>query len=338
MNRSKWLVGLMSVMVLVLAYTACSRKSAPGKGVMAVVNGKQITEAEVDRVFQRSLKGQAAQYSEDEINNLKLSILTNFINDEILLQRAASLGLNATDAEVENRLTESKSRATEEEFQKYLKEQGYTLDELKHELRKTITKEKLINKEITAKISITDNQIADYFQKNKSKFDLPPGYRVAHILIASPPDETKLKERAQGVLSRIRSGEDFTSVAQRESDDASSNTPGGQITFISNKDLAQGDPVLRTAVTSLKVGETSDLVKTKEGYYIIKLFEVEKGGQHDLSDPRVQSTIRNNLIDQKDQLLKLAFSEEARNEAKIVNHLAKRILENAQNVSGPAKK
>lgn len=339
MNRLKWLVWVGVTVVLVLAtFTACSRKTAPGKGVMATVNGKQIMDGEVDRLFRRNIKGQAAQYSDDEINSLKLSILTKLINDEILLQRAATLSLNATDAEVDNRVTESKSRATEEEFQKYLKEQGYTLDELKHELRKQITIEKLINKEITAKISITDAQIADYYQKNKSKFNLPPGYRVAHILVANPTDEAKLKERAQAVLSRIRSGEDFTSVAQRESDDASPNTPGGQITFVSNTDLAQGDPALKNAVTALKVGETSDLVKTKEGYWVIKLFEIEKGGQHDLSDPRVNSSIRSNLIDQKDQLLKGAFSEDARNEAKIVNYLAQHILENAQGPNPPAKK
>jgi peptidyl-prolyl cis-trans isomerase SurA len=338
-NRHKWLVGSAVLGVfLLMILSACSRKGAPGRGVMATVNGKEITEAEVDHVYQRNVKGQPAQYSDDQVNGLKLGILSDLINNEILLQRAAMLGLNATDTEVENRLTESKSRLTEEEFQKSLKEQGYTLDEVKGELRKTITIEKLINKEITAKISITDAQIADYYQKNKANFNLPQGYRVAHILIASAPDEAKLKERSQAVLARIRSGEDFTTVAQQVSEDASPNNPGGRIAFISNADLQKGDPALRTAVSSLKVGETSDLIRSKEGYLIIKLFEIEKGGQHDLSDPRVQSSIRNDLIDQKDRLLKGAFSEDARNETKIVNYLAKRVLENATLGSTPETK
>ncbi len=330
MNRSKWVLSLSLLGLLLFSFqAACSRKGAPGRGVLATVNGKEITEAEVDRVFQRSVKGQTVQYSEDEMNTLKLQILTNLINDEILLQRAGKLGLNATDTEVENRLTEMKARMTEEEFQKSLKDQGYTLDELKHELRKSITIDKLINKEITAKISITDAQIADYYQRHKQNFNFPPGYRFAHILIANAPDEAQLKARAQAVLNRIRSGEDFTAVAQQQSDDASPNSPGGQITFISNADLAKSDPAVRTSISSLKVGETSDLIKNKDTYLIIKLFEIEKGGQHDLTDPRVQTTIRNELIDQKDRLLKAAFSEDARNEAQIVNYLAKRILENA---------
>lgn len=338
MNRRKWLIALTVLALVWLFASACSRKGAPGRGVMATVNGKEISEADIDRVYQRSIKGQSVQYAEDQVNNLKLSILSNLINNEILLQRAAKLGLSATDTEVENRLTESKSRMTEEEFQKSLKEQGYNLEELKKELRESVTIEKLINKEITAKISITDAQIADYYQKNKQNFNFPPGVRVAHILIASAPDEAKLKERASLVLNRIRSGEDFTTVAAQQSDDTSPNSPGGRITFISNADLAKGDPAIKNAVASLKVGETSDLIKTKEGYLIIKLFEIEKGGQHDLSDPRVQTSIRNDLIDQKDRLLKAAFSEDARNGAKIVNYLVKRILESAVQAATPNTK
>jgi peptidyl-prolyl cis-trans isomerase SurA len=329
-NRSKWLVSLtlLALMVLLMA-SACSRKEMPGRGVMAAVNNKEITEAEIEHVYQRQVKGQPAQNSPDQVNGLKLSILNDLINDEILLQRAAKLGLNATDTEVENRLTDMKARVTEEEFQKLLKEQGYTLEELKNELRKRATIEKLINKEINSKITITDAQIGDSFNKNKQNFNFPPGYRVAHILVANAPDEVKLKERAQAAMNRIRSGEDFSSVAQQQSDDSSPNSPGGQITFISTANLLKGDQTVKVAVMGLKVGETSDLIKTKEGYLIIKLFEIERGGQHDLTDPRVQTSIRNDLIDQKNRLLQAAFSEDARNEAKIVNYLAKRVLENA---------
>ncbi len=336
-NRLKWQFALAAlVAIFILIVPACNRKGAPGRGVLATVNGKEISENEVDRVYHRSIKGQAVQYSEDQVSSLKLNILTSMINDQILLERAAKLGLNATDTEVENRLTELKSRSTEEEFQKSLKDQDYTMDELKHDLQKKITIDKLKNKEITAKISITDAQITDYYQKNKANFNFPPGYRFAHILIANAPDEAKLKELAQGVLSRIRSGEDFTTVAQQRSDDATPNSPGGQITFVSNADLSKTDPAFKAAMTALKVGETSDLIRgANKGYLIIKLFEIEKGGQHDLSDPRVQTSIRNDLFDQKDRLLTEAFIEDTRDEAKIANYYAKRILENASKASAP---
>lgn len=337
MNQLKWQFILAAlVAVLMILIPACNRKSSPGRGVLATVNGKEISENEVDRVYQRSIKGQTVQYSEDQINSLKLNILTSLVNDQILLERAAKLGLNATDTEVENRLTELKSRSTEEEFQKSLKDQDYTMDELKHDLQKKITINKLKNKEITAKISITDAQIADYYQKNKANFNFPPGYRFAHILIANAPDEGKLKELSQAVLSRIRSGEEFTTVAQQRSDDSTPNSPGGQITFVSDADLAKTDPAFKAAMTALKVGETSDLIRTKQGYLIIKLFEIEKGGQHDLSDPRVTTSVRNDLFEQKDRLLTDAFIEDTRDEAKITNYFAKRILENASKTSAPS--
>jgi peptidyl-prolyl cis-trans isomerase SurA len=335
-NRLKWLFALAAlVAILIFLASACNRKGVPARGVLATVNGKEISESEVDRVYHRSIKGQQVQYSGDQIDSLKLNILTSLINDQILLERSAKLGLNATDTEVENRLTELKSRSTEEEFQKSLKDQDYTLEELKHDLQKKITIDKLKNKEITAKISITDAQIADYYQKNKANFNFPPGYRFAHILIANAPDEAKLKEFAQAALNRIRSGEDFTTVAQQRSDDSTPNSPGGQITFASNADLAKTDPALKAAMTALKVGETSDLIRTKQGYLILKLFEIEKGGQHDLSDPRVQTSIRNDLFDQKDRLLTDAFIEDTRDEAKITNYFARRILESASKTAAP---
>ena len=78
----------------------------------------------------------------------------------------------------------------------------------------------------------------------------------------------------------------------------------------------------------MRVGETfPQIIESRAGYHILKLIEKEAGGQKDLSDPRVQASVRQNIFDRKDTLLKNAFSEAARNKAQVVNYLAQRILD-----------
>jgi len=87
---------------------------------------------------------------------------------------------------------------------------------------------------------------------------------------------------------------------------------------------------LAQAVQKLRPGETfPQVVETRYGFHILKLMEKDPGGQKDLSDPRVQANVRQAIFNRKDQTLKMAFSETARNKSTIVNYLAQRILDNA---------
>ena len=97
--------------------------------------------------------------------SLTLSIVDELINDELLLQRAKQLGLEATDGEVEDKFTEVKSPFTEEQFQRQLKDRGVTVDDLKQDIRRQISLDKLLNREVVAKISITDQDVSELLQR-----------------------------------------------------------------------------------------------------------------------------------------------------------------------------
>ncbi len=81
-------------------------------------------------------------------------------------------------------------------------------------------------------------------------------------------------------------------------------------------------------VFTLQPGDTSPIIRTAEGLRILKVISKEPAGQRELNDPRVQQTIRETLVNRKDQMLKAAYYEVARNEAKVVNYLAMRITQN----------
>src|SRR5205823_2716944 len=166
------------------------------------------------------------------------------INDQILLEMASTAGLSATDAEVDVKFNEFKSQYTEEKFKDLLKEQKMTIDDIRNELRKSITIDKLVNKEITSKISVTDAEIKNFYEKNKESFNLPESYHIAHILVtpvADPDlrngksDDAKTadeaRQKAARLLKDVQGGKDFATVARESSEDPSSGPNGGDLNF-----------------------------------------------------------------------------------------------------------
>src|SRR5213078_547311 len=178
--------------------------------------------------------------SPEEQQDLKLQVLNQMINDQILLEQAGTATLNATDAEVDVKFNEFKRQEPEEKVQPLLKEQKMTVDHIRNELRKSITIDKLVNKEITSKISVTDAEIKNFYEKNKESFNLPESYHIAHILVtpvADPDlhnakgDDAKSPEEARAkalrLLKDVQGGADFATTAKGFSEDPSSGPNGG---------------------------------------------------------------------------------------------------------------
>jgi peptidyl-prolyl cis-trans isomerase SurA len=325
-----------------LAVLASSCKSGPkvGPETAAIVNQTEIKNADVEKVYRSRLKQSTQTLSPEEALTLRLNVVNQLINDEMLMQRAALDKLVASDEEVNVKFTDFKREYTEEKFQQFLKDQGVTADDIKQELRKSGTIEKLYNKEITSKISVAEAEIQAYFNKNKANYNLPQSWHVLHILV-TPFADTQLantknddaktdeeaRQKAQNLLRRILGGEDFAIVARDYSEDSSSASTGGDLRLLTAQQLEAIDPRFRQAVQNLKVGETFPTpVAKKYGYHLVKLIEKEAGGQHELTDPKVQADIRQIIFNRKETLLKTAYLEVVRNESVIKNILAQKIL------------
>src|SRR5437870_1458373 len=162
--KSIYIIALLAALLLT---ASCGSESKASGDVVARVNGKEITMAELEKQFQLRTSSEQAPPSQEEVQDLKLQLLNQMINDHILLEMAAQTGLTATDAEVEVKLNELKTQGTEEQFQQMLKQQKMSVDDLKTEYRKQITLDKLVNKEITSKISVSEAEIKSFYDKNK---------------------------------------------------------------------------------------------------------------------------------------------------------------------------
>src|SRR6202453_775837 len=151
----------LPAILAVLTLSACNR-SVPAN-VAAMVNGRAITYADLEKQYQSQFPSGAERTSDDQAEIQKLEVLRTLIDGEIMLQRAEKQGLMATDADVEQKFNELKAPYTQEEFQKQLNARKLTAEDLKAKLRRDLSVSKLINKEITSQISITDKDITDFY-------------------------------------------------------------------------------------------------------------------------------------------------------------------------------
>ncbi len=330
---------------LLAASLGCDTKT--GGDVMATVDGRKILKSDVDSYYQNQVATAQQPPTGEQATALRLNILHQLVEDEIVMRRAEKLGLLATDEEVDRKFNEIKSPASEEEFERRLKEKKISLPDFKRDIRRSITLEKVMNKEVSSKINVTDQDINDYFAAHKGEFNLiEPTYHMAMILVTAGPNpqahnqndkaqnEAEARKKIQMIQNRLDSGDDFATLAMKYSEDPETSGNGGDLGTTQESGLKGADQATRDAVMKLKPGQYSPVVTVVNpanhqvfGFRIIKLVAKEPAGQRDLSDPRVQQAIRSQLHDRREQLLKAAYYEVLRDTAKVENFYAKKVLD-----------
>ncbi len=338
----------MVVAVLLASVAGCNRQH--GADVVATVNGHAVMQAELEKGYAAQVgEGQQqGQPSHDQAEALRLNVLRELIDEEIVQQRAAKMNLTATNEEVDAKLAEMKAPYTEEQFAQRLQQSNHTLDDVKHDLRRSLTQNKLLNKEINSKITVSDGDISTYYAQHKAEYNLiEPQYHLAQIQVTSIPstqptnlegskatNDVEAKKKIQALKNRLDSGEDFGAIAMHFSERPETASGGGDMGFFPESQL-HADPAVFAAISKLKAGQITDILpildettKKPVGYAIYKLISREPAGQRELGDPRVQQAIREQLRNGRSQLLMNAYFEMLRDQAKVENFLAEQVFKN----------
>ena len=343
---------LWSAAVCMLSGLAgCSQTERHAPDVWAVVTGTEIRRDDVEKYYRSQVNPEAQKPTQEDSLSLKLNVVEQLINNEILLERAKKLNLQASDGEVEDKFTELKSPFTEDEFQRQLKARPMSVDDLKRDLRRQLSIQKLLNREVAAKITITDQDVTDFYNSNLNQFNVAePQYRISQIVITPRPDpqirnlkndnatnEAEAQRKSKMIMDKLNSGADFAQLAMDYSEDANTSSNGGDLGYIPESSLNQADPALKKLVITLKPGQVSQPIVLKDSIRILKLVAREAAGQRGINDPQVQQTIRDTLRDRKEQLLRAAYLAVARDEAKVTNYLAEQVVETAGKLPDAAK-
>lgn len=338
---------LWGAFALVCMTAACGRGGQPGSAssavsndVWAVVGNTQITRDEVDKAYRVSVQPTPTPPSEEEILTVKLGIVDELINQEILIARAASSNLTVTDAEVDTAFAERKGALTDEAFQLQVSQAGLTVDDVKRGLRRELIVRKVVDRDITPKVTVTDEDIAAFYNSNRAQFNLTePQYRLAQIVVTPTRDQqvnnrmrddaataADARRKVDMLTERLRGGGDFGEIAMDYSEDPQSAVRGGDLGYVPASALDQVAPQLKDAVLKMKPGSVST-VSINGNYTILVMVSQEAAGQRDLNAQSVKDSIREVLQGRREQLIRTAYINAARADTKIVNNLAHMVID-----------
>jgi peptidyl-prolyl cis-trans isomerase SurA len=346
-QTTSWTAARAAAAGLLILAAGCNR--AHNADLVATVNGHPIMRAEMDRMYAEQLgDAQGQQPSPEQADSLRLDVVKALIEDEIVEQRAAKMNLTATPEDVDAKVAEMKLPYTDEQFAAQLKASNHTLDDVKRDLRRSLTIGKLLNKEINSKVSVSDADVTNYYNQHKAEFNLiETQYHLAEIRVTNVPStqpgnlqgskatsDAEAKKKIQALKNQLDAGMDFGALAMNYSENPETASSGGDMGFHYESEM-RSDPTVYAAVLKLKPGQITDILPLLDaattkpaGYAIYKLLSREPAGQRDLNDPRVQNAIRQQLRDVRSQLLKSAYLEMLHDQAKVENFFAEEIFKN----------
>lgn len=286
--------------------------------IVALVEQTVITEKELnDRIktLVNQLNKQKIEIPPTDV--LQKQMLERMVLEKLQISFAQQTGLKVEDALLDKTIERiaEQNKLDLAEFKKALASEGMSFRRFREDLRNEILLSRLKEREVDSKLSITEAEVENYLSL-QSKEQQSDEYNLSHILIRTPEDASpnklaELKRKAEEAFNQIKSGKDFGQVSAALSD-APNALEGGQLGW---KNITQLPSLFADAVRNLKPGQTTEILRSANGFHIIKLNE-RRGG----SSPLVitQSHLRHILI----KVSEVTSEKEARQRMEIIRERA----------------
>ena len=351
-NR-KGIIGLAATAIFAALFTACggpAANSAAGSAdpneTAAKVNGKIITMQEVDRAVKQQAQGQESKMSPLELAGARLQVLDTLIQQEVMFQKAEKEGAVPSEEDITAEINKQKTQSgkSADQIEKDMKDQGVTEASLRDQVKKALATQKLVDK-ITGKIEPPkDSEVEAFYNGNKDAFVKKKGVKLAAIVVDptnsgegdTTTDEQTAVLKANEIAGKLNSGQDFATLAREYSEDQS-KFQGGDLGYLSEDDLRQAFGE-QTAAGLMNPQVTIGRVvsaRSQGKLFILKVQDkTDKDEALTLESPGVRQQVIEQLGNSRKQLLAASFQAIAMNEAKIENFLAKKVVDNPNELSG----
>jgi parvulin-like peptidyl-prolyl isomerase len=271
-----------------------SSEDVPDDAV-ALVGDQEISKAQFDALIaqaEASAQQQKRPFPKTgspEYKNLQNQGLEYLIRRSEFEQKAEEMDVEVSDKQVDERLEQLKKQfygGEDKKFRDSLKKLKLTEEQVKKDVRAQLLEEQLYKK-VTEDVKVSDKEIEDFYNKNKSQYQQAATREVRHILV-------KTKAKADALHTQLQNGANFANLAKKNSEDPGSKSQGGKLT------VSQGQtvPPFDKAAFSLKKNELSKPIKTQYGWHIVQpLSEVKKASTTPL--PQVKEAIKQQLLSEK---------------------------------------
>jgi len=296
--------------------------------IIARINDQIISRSDYERAL-HDIEVEASQrgLSADQVAAARKDVLRNLIDQQLWLSKGKELGITG-ETELVNRLNEIRKQynlETMEDLEKAAKEQGVSFEDFKANVRNQIVTQLVMRQQVGRKASPTPGEAERYYEAHKQEYAQPESVNLAEILVSTgtpapsaldksgtqPEDPAKLaaaKAKADDIYAKLTAGGDFTQLARTFSDGPTA-AQGGDLGQFKRGALAK---VLEDATFSLKSGEFTKPVRTKQGYVVFKVSQHIQGGvpaykdvqeqvQEALYMARMEPAIRDYLTEMRDQ-------------------------------------
>lgn len=300
--------GSASLMLVLSVILSAPLKAEVIDRIVAVVNGKAITlsefkerETPLSKQVSESFSGQER---DKRLADLKKKVIDSLIEDVLLEQEAEKSGMKVADRDIDEAIEDVKKQNSidEEGLKSALKREGLTYEGYRLQIKKQIEKGRLIGQQVRSKVSVTEKDLAEYYEKNRRLFLKDEEIKVSHILFpvseaASETETERIRGRALEVLDMVRKGKDFAELAGKYSQDASAGE-GGSLGFFKKGHLL---PAFEKAAFALKKGEISDLVRTTFGFHIIRVDAIKEATPEPLESvkEKIRSALTSEMMEQR---------------------------------------
>ncbi len=286
-----WMVSSFVLLAALVIYIIIYPPGKTEDDTVAKVNGSPILKSQL---YSALVKAGGTQ------------TLETMISEELVKQESDKANIQVTDADLEKELDQiKKSFSSDEQFAQALATYNMTLESLKADMHVQVQLRKLLEPQV----KITDEEIKTYYDTNLESLKTPEQVRASHILVAT-------KEEAETVLSSLKGGADFATLAKEKSTDTASKEAGGDLDFFP-KGLME-EP-FETAAFALKTGELSSVVETSHGFHVIKATDHKDAATPTLEEKKEE--IRQTLSEQQISTLSQTWLQEKRSAASVETFL-----------------
>jgi len=326
---------LLLSLIVISAFVspALAQQDTVVEEIVARVNNSIITRADL-----RRNREQAAQDSREmtltqkQVEAREANALRDLIDQQLLIQKAADLGISA-DADLVKRLDDIRKEmkaGSMDELQKLAETQGVSWEEFKQNTKNSILTQKVIGSEVGSHVQVTRDEMQKFYDEHKAEISQPERVRLSEILIANNPNAPKpeagkesrmtdptpeqvatAEAKINDIYEQLKKGTKFDELARKESNGPTAEQ-GGDLGYFKRKDLAKE---LEDKSFVLKAGEYTEPIRTRQGFIILRVADHIQAGTPPLDSIREQ--VQEQLYSQKVQPALREFLTKLREEAYI---------------------
>ncbi|BAV34811.1 molecular chaperone SurA [Sulfuricaulis limicola] len=292
----------MALTVLMLSLpsalaTAAAQRVSDIDRIVVVVNDDVITESElIQRLRETRKQLEMEKISAPPDAALRKQLLERMVLERLQLQLAAQSGIRISESDVDRAFetVALRNKLGVEEFRKVLAQKGMDVAAYRNQLRDQMTIQQLLEREISNRITVTDNEVENFLENPQSRADMDVTYQLSHILIgipeaASPEAIQAARKRAEDIHRQLAGGANFeqTAVSQSQGADA---LKGGNLGWKKAGELPE---LFLATIKNMAVGSVSEILRSPNGFHILKL-NGKRGG--DQAEAVTQTHVRHILL------------------------------------------